>query len=283
MTMTLNDNNTEYLTTDVNEHGSIKISGTQLSRVTSFKYLGSAVTSDGKLEVNARITDTSFVLNVLDPADRVLDTCLFNTVAMSVPPRCATGNCSPLRAKLITDIRVQATGPSDRPAYGDPCHITWLMTLKTGETPQQPPTQSPAISALVKMNNKMDRLNARINVVENQSKNAQLKSDKFPIPIKIRTPVIADLSEPAEEEERRRSLEALEKEALELEKKAEESVKQLEAIEDELEKWKEIIREEREKGQALKRYHDQIKKRWGRLQMLKYALCFAFEPYNGKV
>ncbi|VDO91368.1 unnamed protein product [Heligmosomoides polygyrus] len=47
-----------YLTTDVNEHGSIKINGTELSRVTSFKYLGSTVTSDGslKLEVNARVS-----------------------------------------------------------------------------------------------------------------------------------------------------------------------------------------------------------------------------------
>ncbi|VDP33216.1 unnamed protein product [Heligmosomoides polygyrus] len=49
---------TEYLTTDVNEHGSIKINGTEISRVTSFKYLGSTVTSDGslKLEVNARVS-----------------------------------------------------------------------------------------------------------------------------------------------------------------------------------------------------------------------------------
>ncbi|VDO20485.1 unnamed protein product [Heligmosomoides polygyrus] len=37
---------TEYLTTDVNEHGSININGTELSRVTSFKYLGSTVASD---------------------------------------------------------------------------------------------------------------------------------------------------------------------------------------------------------------------------------------------
>ncbi|VDP45940.1 unnamed protein product [Heligmosomoides polygyrus] len=43
---------------DVNEHGSIKINGTELSRVTSFKYLGSTVTSDGslKFEVNARVS-----------------------------------------------------------------------------------------------------------------------------------------------------------------------------------------------------------------------------------
>ncbi|VDO19210.1 unnamed protein product [Heligmosomoides polygyrus] len=53
----LNVKKTEYLTTDMNEHGPVKINGTELSRVTSFKYLGSTVTSDGslKLEVNARI------------------------------------------------------------------------------------------------------------------------------------------------------------------------------------------------------------------------------------
>ncbi|VDP02846.1 unnamed protein product [Heligmosomoides polygyrus] len=52
----LNVKKTEYLTTDVNEHESIKINGTELLRVTSFKYLGSTVTSDGsiKLEVKAR-------------------------------------------------------------------------------------------------------------------------------------------------------------------------------------------------------------------------------------
>ncbi|VDO85129.1 unnamed protein product [Heligmosomoides polygyrus] len=35
----LNVKKTEYLTTDVDEHGSVKINGTELSRVTSFKYL----------------------------------------------------------------------------------------------------------------------------------------------------------------------------------------------------------------------------------------------------
>ncbi|VDO73193.1 unnamed protein product [Heligmosomoides polygyrus] len=38
---------TEYLTTNMDEHGSIKINRTELSRVTSFKYLGSMITSDG--------------------------------------------------------------------------------------------------------------------------------------------------------------------------------------------------------------------------------------------
>ncbi|VDO92433.1 unnamed protein product [Heligmosomoides polygyrus] len=54
----LNVKKTEYLTTDVNEHGSLKINGTELSRVTSFKYLGSTVTSDGslKMEVNAHVS-----------------------------------------------------------------------------------------------------------------------------------------------------------------------------------------------------------------------------------
>ncbi|VDP25373.1 unnamed protein product, partial [Heligmosomoides polygyrus] len=54
----LNVKKTEYLTTDVNEHRSIKINGTELSRVTSFKYLGSTITSDGslKLEVNPRVS-----------------------------------------------------------------------------------------------------------------------------------------------------------------------------------------------------------------------------------
>ncbi|VDP30688.1 unnamed protein product [Heligmosomoides polygyrus] len=51
----LNVKKTEYLTMDAVEHGSIKINGTELSRVTSFKYLGSTITSDGslKLEMNA--------------------------------------------------------------------------------------------------------------------------------------------------------------------------------------------------------------------------------------
>ncbi|VDO81668.1 unnamed protein product [Heligmosomoides polygyrus] len=47
---------------------------------------------------------------------------------MSVPPRGATGNCSLLRAELITDTRMQATGPSDRPAY-ERAHVTSLMVL----------------------------------------------------------------------------------------------------------------------------------------------------------
>ncbi|VDP11616.1 unnamed protein product [Heligmosomoides polygyrus] len=54
----LNFRKTECLTTDVSEHGSIKINGTELSRITSFKYLGSAITSDGSLmlEVNTRLS-----------------------------------------------------------------------------------------------------------------------------------------------------------------------------------------------------------------------------------
>ncbi|VDO25629.1 unnamed protein product [Heligmosomoides polygyrus] len=34
-----------------------------------------------------------------------------------------------LRAKPNTYIQLQATGPCERPAYEDPCHITWLMTV----------------------------------------------------------------------------------------------------------------------------------------------------------
>ncbi|VDO79975.1 unnamed protein product [Heligmosomoides polygyrus] len=51
-------------------------------------------------------------------------------VTMCVPPLGATGNCSFLRAKPNTDIRMQATGPCDRPAYEDPCYIAWCMTVQ---------------------------------------------------------------------------------------------------------------------------------------------------------
>ncbi|VDP27447.1 unnamed protein product [Heligmosomoides polygyrus] len=44
----LNVKKTEYLTTDVNESGSIKINGIELARASMFKYLRSAVASDGK-------------------------------------------------------------------------------------------------------------------------------------------------------------------------------------------------------------------------------------------
>ncbi|VDP20857.1 unnamed protein product [Heligmosomoides polygyrus] len=52
----LNVKKTEYLTTDVTEFSSIKVDGIELPRTSVFKYLGSAVTSDGKLmvEVNSR-------------------------------------------------------------------------------------------------------------------------------------------------------------------------------------------------------------------------------------
>ncbi|VDP04252.1 unnamed protein product [Heligmosomoides polygyrus] len=54
----LNVKKTEYLTTDVNESGSIKIDGTELARTSVFKYLGSAIASDGGLmvEVNSRVS-----------------------------------------------------------------------------------------------------------------------------------------------------------------------------------------------------------------------------------
>ncbi|VDP52182.1 unnamed protein product [Heligmosomoides polygyrus] len=54
----LNVKKTEYLTTDVSESGSIKISGTELARTSVFKYLGSAIASDGGLmvELNSRMS-----------------------------------------------------------------------------------------------------------------------------------------------------------------------------------------------------------------------------------
>ncbi|VDO98592.1 unnamed protein product [Heligmosomoides polygyrus] len=52
----LNVKKAEYLTTDVNESASIKINGTELAL--RFKYLGSAIASDGGLmvEVNSRVS-----------------------------------------------------------------------------------------------------------------------------------------------------------------------------------------------------------------------------------
>ncbi|EYC05467.1 hypothetical protein Y032_0082g1602 [Ancylostoma ceylanicum] len=45
----LNVKKTEYLTTDVNEDGTIKVNGIDLARTETFKYLGSTVTSDSSL------------------------------------------------------------------------------------------------------------------------------------------------------------------------------------------------------------------------------------------
>ncbi|EYC35864.1 hypothetical protein Y032_0967g3238 [Ancylostoma ceylanicum] len=52
----LNVKKTEYLTTDVNEDGTIKVNGIDLARTETFKYLGSTVASDSSLsrEVSAR-------------------------------------------------------------------------------------------------------------------------------------------------------------------------------------------------------------------------------------
>ncbi|VDP05390.1 unnamed protein product [Heligmosomoides polygyrus] len=47
----LNVKMTEYLTTEVNESVSIKINGTELERISLFKYLGSAMVTDGGLMV----------------------------------------------------------------------------------------------------------------------------------------------------------------------------------------------------------------------------------------
>ncbi|VDO84939.1 unnamed protein product [Heligmosomoides polygyrus] len=52
---------------------------------------------------------------------------------MSVPPRGATRNCPLWRAEPNKDTRLQATGPCDRPAYEDPCHITWVCQLNCFE------------------------------------------------------------------------------------------------------------------------------------------------------
>nr|CDJ86575.1 RNA-directed DNA polymerase (reverse transcriptase) domain containing protein [Haemonchus contortus] len=53
----LNVKKTEYLTTDSSEPGSIKINGIELTRTTTFKYLGSAIASDGSLgfETTSRV------------------------------------------------------------------------------------------------------------------------------------------------------------------------------------------------------------------------------------
>ncbi|VDP11322.1 unnamed protein product [Heligmosomoides polygyrus] len=54
----LNVKKTEYLTTDVNEFGSIKINGTERARTSVLKHLGPATASDGSLmvEVNSRVS-----------------------------------------------------------------------------------------------------------------------------------------------------------------------------------------------------------------------------------
>nr|CDJ80634.1 endonuclease-reverse transcriptase HmRTE-e01 [Haemonchus contortus] len=53
----LNVKKAEYLTTDSSELGSIKINGTELTQTTTFKYLGSAIASDGSLgfETKSRV------------------------------------------------------------------------------------------------------------------------------------------------------------------------------------------------------------------------------------
>uniref|UniRef100_A0A7I4YQG6 Reverse transcriptase domain-containing protein n=1 Tax=Haemonchus contortus TaxID=6289 RepID=A0A7I4YQG6_HAECO len=53
----LNVKKTEYLTTDSSELDSTKINGTELTRTTTFKYLGLAIASDGSLgfDTNSRV------------------------------------------------------------------------------------------------------------------------------------------------------------------------------------------------------------------------------------
>ncbi|VDO36686.1 unnamed protein product [Haemonchus placei] len=53
----LNVKKTEYLTTDSTEPGTIKINGTELTLTTTFKYVGSAIASDGSLgfETKSRV------------------------------------------------------------------------------------------------------------------------------------------------------------------------------------------------------------------------------------
>ncbi|VDO19603.1 unnamed protein product [Heligmosomoides polygyrus] len=69
----LNVKKTEYLTTDVNEHRTIKINGTELPRVTSFKYLGSSVTSHGSLKLEVVLSFTlEVVLSAIDLSSRVI-------------------------------------------------------------------------------------------------------------------------------------------------------------------------------------------------------------------
>ncbi|VDP11557.1 unnamed protein product [Heligmosomoides polygyrus] len=58
----LNVKKTECITTDVTESSSIKVNSIELPRTSVFKYLGSAVASDGKLmvEVNSRVSAAWF-------------------------------------------------------------------------------------------------------------------------------------------------------------------------------------------------------------------------------
>ncbi|VDP22105.1 unnamed protein product [Heligmosomoides polygyrus] len=49
----LNVKKTEYMTTDEDESSSIKVNGIELPRTSVFKYLGSAIASDGGLLVEA--------------------------------------------------------------------------------------------------------------------------------------------------------------------------------------------------------------------------------------
>ncbi|VDO96985.1 unnamed protein product [Heligmosomoides polygyrus] len=80
------------------------------------KYL----TTDGNEADTLRIHDGGAAEGWTSASNKILPSEGRTSVAMSVPPRGATGNCLLLRAEPITDNRMQATGPSDRPANEDP-------------------------------------------------------------------------------------------------------------------------------------------------------------------
>ncbi|VDO95236.1 unnamed protein product [Heligmosomoides polygyrus] len=111
----LNVKKTEYLTTDVNELGSIKINGIELSRVTSFKYLGSTITSDGslKLEVNAGVSAAWSKWRSLSGVlcDRTIPERLKSKVYRTVVRPVATygAECWPLTKEIESRLSVMET------------------------------------------------------------------------------------------------------------------------------------------------------------------------------
>ncbi|VDP21806.1 unnamed protein product [Heligmosomoides polygyrus] len=113
----LNVKQTEYITTDVNEPGSIKIDGSELARTSLSKYMGSAIASDGSLIVEVRVRENnggaemaptvllpsragiikelgviSYAILLSKNTSEAID--VEAKVKMPVPPGGATGNCS---------------------------------------------------------------------------------------------------------------------------------------------------------------------------------------------